>query len=760
MSDQELRTNGPSDDGLHEWKIVRADTGPKPTAGLEAAPELAELALVLDQQAEALAELEADAAPVDEFADPALGDPDRAVTYIDDQPVGPAVVETVEGERRRVVPEWMTTRAGRRTTIALWLRAIGESVAFHGVRLPLYWARVVGCAPRGVGRVVVPVVGWANGRANRAALAQVAAALESSHHAGLAQQYAERVERHQRQVRTRWALVATAGVVAGWLAWARWAADTSLVGWLAALAVLATVFGLVGQDRSRPVVSVRVFRGNRPRRPDASVVVDALRHCGIGALASAIKADPEAVHFTGPAVRSGPGWRIDCDLPAGVTAGEVAEKRASIAATLRRPLGCVWPEGDPDQHEARLVLYVADRPLAAGEPLPWRYSKAGTVNLFTPVEIGLDKRGEPVAVTLMFASGIIGALPRMGKSFLLRLLVLAAGLDQRSRVYVYNLKGGADFNACRHFAHAYRSGDSPEDLNGALAELKELRVEMRRRYQLLERLALERPDVCPEGKITDELASDPTMGLEPVVVGADEVQVWFSDADDSATFEEICTDLVKRGPAVGITLLLATQRVDSKSIPTGISSNAVLRWCLKVMGQVENDMVLGTSMYKAGFRATSFSRRDLGIAYLAGEGADPIIVKAAYVDGPTADQVALRARTLRERAGLLTGMAAGDETEPDSDELSFLDHLRRAWPDRTPKASHVDMAAHLAAYAPDTFGDITPEQVSARGRSHGLAPVANCKGPDGKWTLKGFALTDVVTALAERDTKPTDEAAT
>jgi S-DNA-T family DNA segregation ATPase FtsK/SpoIIIE len=28
---------------------------------------------------------------------------------------------------------------------------------------------------------------------------------------------------------------------------------------------------------------------------------------------------------------------------------------------------------------------------------------------------------------------------------------------------------------------------------------------------------------------------------------------------------------------------------------TGISANAVLRCCLKVMGQVENDMVLSTS---------------------------------------------------------------------------------------------------------------------------------------------------------------------
>ena len=54
----------------------------------------------------------------------------------------------------------------------------------------------------------------------------------------------------------------------------------------------------------------------------------------------------------------------------------------------------------------------------------------------------------------------------------------------------------------------------------------------------------------------------------------------------------------------------ATQRPDAKSLPTGISADAVLRRCLKVQGQVENDMVLGTSAYKNGTRATMFSRKD------------------------------------------------------------------------------------------------------------------------------------------------------
>jgi DNA segregation ATPase FtsK/SpoIIIE, S-DNA-T family len=69
-------------------------------------------------------------------------------------------------------------------------------------------------------------------------------------------------------------------------------------------------------------------------------------------------------------------------------------------------------------------------------------------------------------------------------------------------------------------------------------------------------------------------------------------------------------------------LLLATQRPDARSLPTGVSANVGTRFCLRVMGQLENDMILGTSAYKNGVRATMFTARDKGVGYLVG-GPDP-----------------------------------------------------------------------------------------------------------------------------------------
>ena len=63
------------------------------------------------------------------------------------------------------------------------------------------------------------------------------------------------------------------------------------------------------------------------------------------------------------------------------------------------------------------------------------------MDLFKAVPFGTDQRGRPVTVTLMFASGVIGSIPRMGKTFLLRLLALIAALDARAELHLYRPEG-------------------------------------------------------------------------------------------------------------------------------------------------------------------------------------------------------------------------------------------------------------------------------------------------------------------------------
>ena len=104
---------------------------------------------------------------------------------------------------------------------------------------------------------------------------------------------------------------------------------------------------------------------------------------------------------------------------------------------------------------------------------------------------------------------------------------------------------------------------------------------------------------APEFKVTPELAARKDLGLHPMVIAIDECQELFADDEYGEEAAKYATAIIKRGPALGIILILATQRPDKDSLPKAISANAGIRICLRVMGWQENDMILGTGTHQA-----------------------------------------------------------------------------------------------------------------------------------------------------------------
>jgi S-DNA-T family DNA segregation ATPase FtsK/SpoIIIE len=414
------------------------------------------------------------------------------------------------------------------------------------------------------------------------------------------------------------------------------------LGILAGVAILA--LSHLGAPADKPLVG-RAVLIPKARKLTSDLVLNALENLGIAGINKAVAKGRPALVFTAPITRDGPGWRAEGDPLAGVTAGGGGEARparlgatppARVRVARGRRRGAPGPAGPVDRrrgHGQDPPEALAAAEIRHGRPVPGAAARHGPAR----------PRGARCAVnlTLMFASMIIGAIPCMGKTFALRLILLIAALDKRSELHCFDLKGTGDLSPLAPIAHAYRAGEEDEDIEYAVADMRELKTELRRRAKVIRELP---KDLCPENKVTPELASNRKLGLHPIVIGVDECQVWFEHPEHGAELEAICTDLVKRGPALGIVLILATQRPDAKSLPTGISANAVLRLCLKVMGQVENDMVLGTSAYKSGTRATMFSRMDRGIFYLAGEGDEPQITRGHYVHGPAVERIVDRAR--------------------------------------------------------------------------------------------------------------------
>ena len=515
-------------------------------------------------------------------------------------------------------------------------------------------------------------------------------------------------------------------------------------------ALVTVALGRLGQPADSPIIH-RAVEIPRATRLTSDIVLRALGALGIPAInQSQAKGNP-GFAFTAPITRDGPGWLAEGDLPYGVTVAEVVDRRERLASGLRCPLGCAWPEAVPGEHTGRLRLWVGNQDMSqTGQP-KWPLLEAKPLDLFTAQPFATDQRGRWVGQSLMYVSGIIGAVPRMGKTFLLRLVLLIASMDLRAEIHAYDLKGTGDLSALGRVAHRYRAGEEEEDIAYALADLRELRAELRRRAKVLRELP---KDLCPESKVTSALADRKKLRLHPIVVGVDECQKWFEHPKHGAEFEEHCTDLVKRGPALGITLLLATQRPDSKSLPTGISANATVRWCLKVMGQIENDMVLGTGSYKRGIRANTLAWGDKGICWFVGEGADARIVRCVEVNAPTADELALRIYELRKQAGTLTGHALGETPAADaSASYNLLADLVAALPPGKAKTWSEDIVARLAELRPEVYAAWTPEQLAAAIKPYGIRTVQVWGiTEDGKGAnRRGLRRTDVLNAIAERD---------
>jgi DNA segregation ATPase FtsK/SpoIIIE, S-DNA-T family len=666
---------------------------------------------------------------------------------------GPVLVDPPVPPRRRrdpLVAPWADRVLERRPVIAPWLRSKADIAAgarwlgglvwhmtgFHAVRAPLYAAKLAAWSPRGLGVAVSRSVRWVFDYDSKQ-LGQHAIRQADS------DQYLKVIDARSDRIRLRLRIALTAlflGTV-GVVALDAWAPPQAL--WLLGVAAVG-LLGWLGSPADRPITGPSV-KVDKPTRLTSDVVVRALGALGIAEINKALSKGP-GISFPAPITRDGPGWRAEVDLPYGVTAVDVIERRESLASGLRRPLGCVWPEPADDSHAGRLVLWVGDQDMSQAKATNWPLAKHGRADLFKPIPFGTNPRGRIVSISLVFANVLIGAMPRVGKTFALRVLLLAAALDPGVELRIFELKGTGDLSMLEGCCHRYASGADDQTLEHAMESLRELYAELLRRAKVISKLPRE---VCPENKVTPELAARRSLGLWLVTLAIDECQELFSHPDFKDEAARLAEGIIKRGPAMGIILILATQRPDAKSLPTGVSANVGIRFCLRVMGQTENDMVLGTSSYKNGLRATVFGPRDKGIGYLVGAGDSPEIARSAYIDGPGAEAIAARARGLREKAGTLTGHAAGETTEPEGPARSILSDLAVAFAGGEDRLWSETILERLAEQWPSVYGEWTKTSLAAALKPYGVKPgdVWGTTADGQSTTRRGYLRADIVTAL-------------
>ncbi|PXY27763.1 cell division protein FtsK [Prauserella muralis] len=405
---------------------------------------------------------------------------------------------------------------------------------------------------------------------------------------------------------------------------------------------------------------------------DPQVLVDAFRD-------AKLVGKDETLRLVERATRVGDGWAVTVDLPATRKAADVVKNREALASALavdEIQLIVERVRGNGG-HAGRVAMWVADEDPYATPPLRTPLLGVRQWDAWRPVPFGRDARDRRIDLPLVWTSLLVGAIPRQGKTFATRLAAAGLILDPHTRLYVADFKAGKDWIAAEQVAHRFLSGDDTEHVLALKDWLVELVSEVQSRYRRMRELD---DEICPESKITPAISRDMSLNMPVTAIFIDEVQVPLEDRTPVEVqgkkltageyIGDLLTWLAKKAPAAGIVLVLATQRPDSKTIPSGLRAVLGSRFALRVMDWRDSNIVLGEQMNTRGYDSSRLlpSHKGVGILRPDGEteaGSDVLAmtVRTYYMPGEDWQEICRRGRGLREAAGTLTGHAAGQDAE-------------------------------------------------------------------------------------------------
>jgi hypothetical protein len=643
-------------------------------------------------------------------------------------------------KRRPIVPTGL-----HRNNIAVTVRAaaarLGYIAAFHAVRSPWYLLKVLWWAIIGLSRLPGRQLRWWWVNEQYVLLQQAASDNDPAmwlklHREGKATRRWRGVVLFFQLIALTVAIVVALGLPALWQA--------------VIVAALVLPLARYGRPAGRQLIPSAVVT-RRYRRLNSDIVLRAYYAAGLGHPERA----NQQVEFGTAMAREGNGSKVLVNLPYGKTFDDAIKARPAIASGLDVALSQVTLSRDPESHRSHW-LWVADSDPLASPAGRTPLLACKETDIWQPAPLGVDERGRAVTLLMLWASILVGAQPRQGKSFTARLLALYAALDPYVRLDVYDGKGSPDWRKFALVAHSCgfgftltRDGDPLETF---VQMLRDLKADVQARYQKLSELPV---DVCPEGKLTREIARDPKYGMPVRLVVIDECQEYFDTGDKELNKEiaGLLVFLVKVAPAAGVIVLDATQKPggvgtgDAATAFTSFRDNHQVRIALRTGSWQVSDLVLESGAYSEGHDSSTLLPSYKGVGILRGAGDDTPTVRFHLADAEDAEKILLAARKLRERAGTLSGMAAGQAAVREvrdvlADALSVFEGSEAGLP-------WAVIAARLSERICEHYADVTGEAISAQLRALGV-PSVDVKR-DGK-ALKGAKKAAITTAINRRAT--------
>ncbi len=255
-------------------------------------------------------------------------------------------------------------------------------------------------------------------------------------------------------------------------------------------------------------------------------------------------------------------------------------------------------------------------------------------SMFDPVHLGQDEYGEPVYVNLAERNMLLGGEPGAGKSSGLNLITAHGALSYDCKLILVDGKQ-VELGLWRACADEF-IGPS---LTDAITAFEHFQATMNDRYKHL--LATGRR------KITREDG-------EPIYLIPIDEYAYFSatvgSKPDREKFAGLTRDLVARGRAAGVIIVLATQRPSHQVIDPSMRDLFSYRWAFRCTTDSSSDTVLGQGWATEGYTAADIDPLARGVGWLLSETGIPRRIKAAYLDDDTIKYLAAYAARLRAGA--------------------------------------------------------------------------------------------------------------
>ncbi len=291
----------------------------------------------------------------------------------------------------------------------------------------------------------------------------------------------------------------------------------------------------------------------------------------------------EAVGLAGSQVMSAVvdlwGWRARLRLARGQTIDDVRAKLPAIESGLGVFRGAARVSPTPDDLANRFELQVLDSDPHA-DAIPW--PGPSVTSITEPIELGPFEDAIPARVLFLRRHGLFGGVAGSGKSGGINVLMGNLSACRDVVIWAVDLKKGMELQPWASCID--RLATSPAQ---ARALLRDAVAILEARAAML--------------AATGRRVWEPSPEMPALIIIIDEYAELADDAPEATAYTD---SIARRGRAVAVTLVAATQRPTQKAMGQGaVRSQMDIRICFRVRERKDVDLILGQGMLTAGWHA-------------------------------------------------------------------------------------------------------------------------------------------------------------